>query len=306
MLKLRDVKISFLSSEGLLAPVDSVDIDLKEKETFTIIGESGCGKSLIANSILGLLPKDAEISGRIYLEEEDLLSLPEKSLKKIRGRRVGMVFQNPSSSLNPVFTMRSQLAEIMKYSGMSPALQNMVDLMQKVGINDPLHRLAQYPHQLSGGLKQRFAVAFGTASDPDILIADEPTTGLDITLKMQLIDMLAQLHSQRSILLITHDLDVAYTLSDKIGVMYAGEIVEVAPVSSFFSKPLHPYSRKLIESHPLREMKPIPGNSPHIAERPQGCRFSSRCEHGDLCCCSTHPEMVQVDEDRFVRCLAYA
>lgn len=234
MLKLRDVKISFLSSEGLLAPVDSVDIDLKEKETFTIIGESGCGKSLIANSILGLLPKDAEISGRIYLEEEDLLSLPEKSLKKIRGRRVGMVFQNPSSSLNPVFTMRSQLAEIMKYSGMSPALQNMVDLMQKVGINDPLHRLAQYPHQLSGGLKQRFAVAFGTASDPDILIADEPTTGLDITLKMQLIDMLAQLHSQRSILLITHDLDVAYTLSDKIGVMYAGEIVEVAPVSSFF------------------------------------------------------------------------
>ncbi len=306
MLKLRDVKISFPSSEGLLVPVDSVDIDLDEKETFAIIGESGCGKSLIANSILGLLPKDAEVSGRIYLEEEDLLSLPEKSLKKIRGRRVGMVFQNPSSSLNPVFTMRSQLAEIMKYSGMSPTLQNMADITQSVGITDPLHRLAQYPHQLSGGLKQRFAVAFGTASDPDILIADEPTTGLDITIKMQLIDMLAQLHSQRSILLITHDLDVAYTLSDKIGVMYAGEIVEVAPVSSFFSKPLHPYSRRLIESHPLRGMKPIPGNSPHIAERPQGCRFSSRCEHGNFCCCSTHPEMVKVDEDRFVRCLAYA
>ncbi|MCS3923397.1 ABC transporter ATP-binding protein [Methanosalsum natronophilum] len=306
MLKLRDVRISFPSEEGVLVPVDTVDLDVNRNETFTIIGESGCGKSLIANSILGLLPKDAQVSGRIYLEDDDLLTLTEKALKRIRGRRVGMVFQNPSSSLNPVFTMRSQLAEIMKYSGKSATINKMTEITKSVGIDDPIRRLAQYPHQLSGGFKQRFAVAFGTASDPDMLIADEPTTGLDITIKIQLIEMLAQLHRERSILLITHDLDVAYTLSDRIAVMYAGEIVEIASASAFFSRQFHPYARSLMDSHPSRDMKPIPGTAPHISQKVEGCRFNDRCEYGHACCCNKHPELVQVDVDRFVRCHAYA
>ncbi|WP_245527524.1 ABC transporter ATP-binding protein [Methanosalsum zhilinae] len=303
---MKDLKISFPSKEGLLIPVDSVDLEIYRKETFTIIGESGCGKSLLANSILGLLPKDAQISGNVYLEGRDLLSLPESSLKKIRGKKIGMVFQNPSTSLNPVFTMRSQLYEILKYSGKPSSINNLIYLTGKAGIRDPLHRLAQYPHQLSGGLKQRFTVAFGIATDPDILIADEPTTGLDITVKMQLVEMLSTLHSERSILLITHDLDVAYKLSDRIAVMYAGELVEISAADKFFNEPLHPYSKHLLDSHPSRKMKPIPGNAPHIGQRIKGCRFNLRCACSSSLCSQHHPEMKQIDKDRYVRCLAFA
>ncbi|MFW5987074.1 MAG: ABC transporter ATP-binding protein [Methanohalophilus sp.] len=306
MLSIRDLKVAFESHQGPIVPVDSVDMDILDKETFTIIGESGCGKSLLANSLLGLLPRDAQVCGKVYMDGEEILSLKEKEWRKIRGKRIGLVFQNPSASLNPVFTMHNQLYETLKYSNKPSSREKMVSLLKKTGIKNPLRRLPQYPHQLSGGMKQRFAIALGIATDPEILIADEPTNGLDVTVKLKIVELLSKLHAERSILLITHDLNVAYNLSDKIAVMYAGEMVEIAPVYSFFEKPLHPYSSQLLASHPEKEMIPIPGFTPQLTQRPQGCRFHPRCALACRKCKTEHPQLKKIDEKRYVRCFACA
>jgi len=306
LLSIRDLKVTFESPQGLIMPVDSVDMDIFDKETFTIIGESGCGKSLLANSLLGLLPRDARVSGKVHMEEEEILSLKEKEWRKIRGNKIGLVFQNPSTSLDPVFTMYGQLYETLKYSNKPASRDKIVSLLKKTGIKNPLRRLSQYPHQLSGGMKQRFAIALGIATNPEILIADEPTNGLDVTVKLKIVEMLSKLHAERSILLITHDLNVAYNLSDKIAVMYAGELVEIAPVHSFFEKPLHPYSSQLLASHPEKEMIPIPGFTPQLTQRPQGCRFHPRCVLACRKCKTEHPQLEKIEGERYVRCFACA
>jgi len=306
LLSIRDLKVAFESPQGPIVPVDSVDMDILDKETFTIIGESGCGKSLLANSLLGLLPRDAKVCGKVYMDGEEILSLKEKEWRKIRGNKIGLVFQNPSASLNPVFTMHNQLYETLKYSNKPSSRDKMVSLLKKTGIKNPLRRLSQYPHQLSGGMKQRFAIALGIATDPEILIADEPTNGLDVTVKLKIVEMLSKLHAERSILLITHDLNVASNLSDKIAVMYAGELVEIAPAKSFFEKPIHPYSSQLLASHPEKEMIPIPGFTPQLTQRPQGCRFHPRCALACRKCKTEHPKLEMIEGERYVRCFAYA
>ncbi len=306
MLSIRDLRVEFESPHGLIMPVDSVDMDILDKETFTIIGESGCGKSLLANSLLGLLPRDAKVSGKVHIDGEEILSLKKKEWRRIRGNKIGLVFQNPSASLNPVFNMHGHLYETLKYSNKPSSRDKMVSLLKKTGIKNPLRRLSQYPHQLSGGMKQRFAIALGIATDPDILIADEPTNGLDVTVKLKIVQMLSKLHSERSILLITHDLNVAYNLSDKIAVMYAGELVEIAPVNSFFEKPIHPYSSQLLVSHPEKEMLPIPGFTPQLTQRPQGCRFHPRCALASRKCKHEHPGLEKIEGERYVRCFACA
>jgi peptide/nickel transport system ATP-binding protein len=307
MLTIENLRVTFPSGNKTVTPLNAVDMTVGENETFTIIGESGCGKSILANSILRLLPGDARISGRSYFYDTDLLAIPESGLRKIRGRKIGLVFQNTATSIDPVFTVGSQLKEVVKQvNGYMSLEQKLLSLAHKVGIDNPQQRFSQYPHQLSGGMKQRFAVAFGIACDPQLLIADEPTTGLDVSVKLLLLEMLEKVHADRSILLITHDLDVASFISDRVAVMYAGELVEIAPSTAFFNKPLHPYSALLLESHPLRSMTPIPGTAPSLDDIPAGCRFQARCHEAFSLCRHRHPAMVSRPENRSVRRNKYA
>ena len=296
--------------------VDGVSLDIRRGETFALVGESGSGKSMTALSILRLLPEAGRIAGgAVRLEGMDLLALPEAAMRDIRGRRIAMIFQEPATSLNPVLTIGHQVEEVLARHGKSmsraASARRAAELLDSVGVPDAERRAREYPFQLSGGLKQRAMIAIALAADPDLLIADEPTTALDVTIQSQVLELLKKLQAERgmSILLITHDLGIVSGMAHRVAVMYAGEIVEMAERAAFFSSPQHPYTRKLFESLPGGqkrggELAVIPGQVPPLSADFTGCRFAERCELRFDRCRTEAPGWTSMGRGHAVRCHA--
>ncbi|MBK1722316.1 ABC transporter ATP-binding protein [Thiocystis violacea] len=293
--------------------VDGLDLRIQSGETFALLGESGCGKSMTALSLMRLLPPSARITaGAVHFGSSDLLRLTEAQMRQVRGGRMAMIFQEPQTSLNPVLTVGDQIAEAVRiHEGRSRAQvpARVVELLRAVGIPDPEQRVSEYPHQLSGGMKQRIMIAMALAGDPELLIADEPTTALDVTIQAQVLRLLKDLQRDTgmAVLLITHDLGVVAETADRLAVMYAGHIVETATALDFFAHPAHPYSRKLLESLPGAEKRSgrlavIPGRVPRLDTVFQGCRFADRCDAVMDVCRMHAPRWLQVAEGQGVRC----
>jgi len=300
--------------EGAVCPVDDVSFAIESAECFALLGESGCGKSMTALSIMRLLPKPAGriTSGSIKLDGEELLDLPEIGMRRIRGSRIAMIFQEPMTSLNPVLNVETQIGEVLNlHLGLTGEnkQKRIIELLDAVGIPDPERRIKDYPHQLSGGMKQRVMIAMALACEPELLIADEPTTALDVTIQAQILDLLRELKQGRgmSILLITHDLGVVASMADHVAVMYAGQIVEQATRQAFFTQPAHPYSRKLFDSVPNsmkrgNQLAVIRGSVPSLAQTFKGCRFVDRCDHAWPLCEHTRPAWYETIVGSRVRC----
>jgi peptide/nickel transport system ATP-binding protein len=313
MLEIKNLRLGFTAGKTTLAAVDGISFSIEKGETFALLGESGCGKSATAQGIMRLLPAAGRIlDGSVALEGEPLLSLSEADMRAYRGGRMAMIFQEPATSLNPVLTVGRQIGEVLErhldLRG-AAAIRRMVDLLRQVGIADPERRLTEYPFQLSGGMKQRVMIAIALAGEPELLIADEPTTALDVTVQAQILDLLAKIQVDRGMgmLLITHDLGVVARMAHRIGVMYAGELVEVASRQDFFTKPRHPYTQALFEALPeisRRGLKltTIPGQVPSLAAMPSGCRFADRCAHVMAVCREVSPPWRDVASGHTVRC----
>ncbi len=317
ILTINNLTTGFPSSRGFLTAIDAMSFSIPKGKTFALVGESGCGKSLTALSIMQLLPLAAKIlpSSEILLHDQDLLSLPEIALRKIRGGKIGMIFQEPMTSLNPVLTIGQQIAEVLKchfnITGHS-ATQKMINLLDAVGIPAAATRIHEYPHQLSGGMKQRVMIAMALAGRPELLIADEPTTALDVTTQAQVLALMKEMQQQTNmaILLITHDLGVVAEMADYVAVMYAGQIVEVATASDFFTKPRHPYSRKLFAALPtiqkrMQELAVIKGMVPAMGGDFKPCRFADRCDYAFEKCFNTVPQEYQLTQQHKVKCHLY-
>lgn len=302
LLKVKDLHTYFDTQAGALRAVDGVSFEIKRGETVAILGESGCGKSISALSLLQLVPEPAGniVSGEIILDGQNLLKLPEMAMRDVRGRRIAMIFQEPQSSLNPVMTVGAQISEVLhKDDSTNPELRRdkVISLLKQVGISDAERRIDEYPHQMSGGMKQRIMIAMALACQPDILLADEPTTALDVTIQKQILDLLADIQKQTgmSILLITHDLGVVSQVADRVLVMYAGQLVEAQSASSFFALPKHPYSQMLFRALPGRgkrgeALAVIPGMVPPLTQQFSGCRFVDRCQHAEQKCRDIIPQ----------------
>ncbi len=302
LLKIRGLDVDFPTEEGIVRANNKIDLELKENEVLGLIGETGCGKTVLGMALMRLLPGNAGVNGRIIYDGINLLELPEDEMRQIRGKEIAMVRQNPSTSLNPVLTVGEQIAEIYRYHNgirKENARGETRNMLELVGI-DP-KRINEYPHQLSGGMKQRIMIAIGLALNPKILIADEPTKGLDGNTKKQIVDLMKKLMKDKSILLITHDLDVAEKLCDRIAVMYAGEIVEIAHKEKIFNEPKHPYTTGLLGSLPSRGLKPIEGLSPSLVSPPNGCRFHPRCKYNNGCF-ERHPGLIEIKKNHQIRC----
>ncbi len=292
--------------------VDGIDLEIKKGETFALLGESGCGKSMTALSIMRLLPPVGRIvDGSVHLGETSLLDLPENMMRRERGGRVGMIFQEPTTSLNPVLTVGDQIAEAVRIhdTGQPDIKARVVELLRAVGIPAPEQRFGEYPHQLSGGMKQRVMIAMALAGRPQLLIADEPTTALDVTIQAQVLKLMKQLQQETgmAILLITHDLGVVAEVADRVAVMYAGQIVETAPCKAFFQAPRHPYSQKLFQSIPGRDKRTkrlavIKGTVPPLDQEFSGCRFADRCDAVMEKCHHQPPKWDQYAQGKGVRC----
>lgn len=313
-LSLHALKIGFATANGLVTAVDGVDLHCKPGKTLALLGESGCGKSMTALSILQLLPPTASIlpGSDITIGQENILQLPEVVLRTLRGRRIGMIFQEPMTSLNPVLTICEQISEVLRMHFKLSAPQakaRVIELLTQVGMPDPDARLKQFPHQLSGGMKQRVMIAMALAGEPDILVADEPTTALDVTIQAQILDLLADIQkkSNMAILLITHDLGVVRQVADEVAVMYAGHIVEQAPVDVLFDAPKHPYTQLLLKALPSADnrknkLQVIEGMVPPLTTEFKACRFTERCPYAFDTCKTTPPTWVDGDEGSCVRC----
>jgi peptide/nickel transport system ATP-binding protein len=313
LLEARAVRTWLDASGGIVRALDGVDLGIARGETFAIVGESGCGKSMTALTLARLLPDTGRVvSGSVLLEGTDLLALPEAEMREVRGRRIAMIFQEPATSLNPVLTVGRQIVEVLeRHTDLRgrAARKRAVELLDQVGIADSARRIDEYPFQLSGGMKQRVMIALALAAEPDLLIADEPTTALDVTIQAQVLELLERLQATRnmSILLITHDLGIVAGMAHRVAVMYAGQIVEVAERDPFFDAPQHPYSRKLFASLPSTakrgaELETIPGQVPALSGEFRGCRFADRCEHAFERCRAEAPPWTRVAEGHLVRC----
>lgn len=318
LVRITGLKTWFYSGKDPARAVDGIDLEIKRGETFALLGESGCGKSMSALSIMRLVPEPAGkiVGGNVFLGNTDLLQIPEVQMRNIRGRRIAMIFQEPMTSLNPVLTIGRQVEETVVCHGrlkgrQSPRLR-VLDLLDAVGIPDPPMRYAEYPHQLSGGMKQRIMIAIALAGEPDLLIADEPTTALDVTIQLQVLELLRDLQRRNdmSILLITHDLGVVAKMADHVAVMYAGQIVEQADCDGFFSAPKHPYSQKLFDSLPTmakrgQRLAVIPGFVPSLTTDFTGCRFEPRCDKAMDICRHGRPQWQDTADRNGVRCFLY-
>lgn len=316
LLSVRDLSTAFETETGLVTVVDHVSFELEAGETLGLVGESGCGKSVTALSIMGLLPRPAGRikGGDVLFRDENLTRASPERLRQVRGNRIAMIFQEPMTALNPVQRIGRQLAET--YTLHEPELKSSdvtektLQLLVQVGISAPESRLYDYPHQLSGGMRQRVMIAMALARHPDILIADEPTTALDVTIQAQILELLRELQRDTgmAIIFITHDLGVIAELCSRVVVMYAGRIAEQATVKSIFEHPLHPYTRGLLGSIPRLEDEPktllttIPGIVPGIEELPDGCRFSNRCAYARDQCHREAPSLVVPSPERTVAC----
>jgi oligopeptide/dipeptide ABC transporter ATP-binding protein len=316
ILEIRDLRTYFHVKEGVVRAVDGVSYGLYGAETLGLVGESGCGKSVSALSILQLVDRPpAEIhGGEILFEGKNLLDLTEKEMRRIRGCSISMIFQEPMTSLNPVLSIGRQIGEVLTFhGGLSPreARGKTVDLLRLVGIPSPTKRIEEYPHQLSGGMRQRVMIAMAIACDPKVLIADEPTTALDVTIQAQILDLMMNLQRElgTAILLITHDLGIIAETAKRVAVMYAGRIVEEADAMTIFRNPLHPYTQGLLRSIPRIDMagertrlEEIPGFVPDLYRLPQGCTFYDRCPAGSKRCQQEEPQLRLVDDAHRVRC----
>ncbi len=316
LLEVRDLRTSFFTDDGEVKAVDGVNFTIRSGETLGIVGESGCGKSVTSLSIMRLLSDPGRIvGGEIMFRGENLLSKNEHAMRNLRGKAISMIFQEPMTSLNPVFTIGEQIAEALRiHEGLDPrqAMQKATDMLKLVGIPAPERRAKQYPFELSGGMRQRVMIAIALACNPSLLIADEPTTALDVTIQAQILDLLKRLQSDLglTILLITHDLGVVAQTCDTVAVMYAGRIVEYADVETLFETPRHPYTVGLLESLPLHvgdqeELKAIPGTVPNPLEETVGCRFAPRCPHARALCRREEPGLDRIDGKNSVRCWIY-
>jgi peptide/nickel transport system ATP-binding protein len=327
LLSVRGLTTAFQTERGLLRAVDDVSFDVPERSTLAIVGESGCGKSVTALSVLRLVPAPAGrvLGGQILFRGRDLLTLPERDMRAVRGGQVSMIFQEPMTSLNPVYTVGAQIIEairIHRSTSKNAARERAIELLKLVGIPSPAERVDAYPHQLSGGMRQRVMIAMALACDPSLLLADEPTTALDVTIQAQILDLLRRLQAElgMSILLITHDLGVVAEFARDVIVMYAGRVVETGPVAQLFADPLHPYTRGLLASVPPldasrghlasgpRRLKTIEGIVPDLAHLPAGCRFADRCDLrlqlGERAqrCTAEEPALRTLEDGRQARC----
>jgi peptide/nickel transport system ATP-binding protein len=315
LIEIEGLRVVFHGDDGRTThAVDSVNLSVANGATLCLVGESGCGKSVTSLAIMGLLSKDsAEVTGSVRFDGFDLLDVPDETLRDLRGNRLAMIFQEPMTSLNPSFTIGEQIIEtILRHRGGSrrQARERAVELLRRVHIPSPERRVDEYPHKLSGGMRQRVMIAMALACDPMLLIADEPTTALDVTLQAQILDLMRELKaaSGAAIILITHDLGVVAEVCDEVAVMYAGEIVERAPVDELFAGPQHPYTVGLLGSIPrldrqASQLAAIEGMVPNMSAPPQGCRFAARCPFvGDICI-EAPPPMIAVSPGHWSRCI---
>jgi peptide/nickel transport system ATP-binding protein/oligopeptide transport system ATP-binding protein len=317
LLQIRGLRTHFFTESGIAKAVDGVDLDIMPGEVLGLVGESGSGKSVTALSILRLIPEPPgrTVSGEIWFKGRDLLTLPWDEIRKVRGKEISMIFQEPMTSLNPVFTIGDQVMEMMLVH--EPAVRReearawAVKMLTEVGIPDAPTRMNQYPHELSGGMRQRVMIAIALALNPALLIADEPTTALDVTIQAQILDLMLEMkarHEAGAILLITHNLAVVAETCDRVAVLYGGKIQEVAPVHDLFHNPLHPYMRGLLASLPrvdgdkAKRLTPIPGAVPDIHTLPPGCKFTTRCPERFAPCPDIEPPLIEAAPRHWVRC----
>jgi peptide/nickel transport system ATP-binding protein len=316
MLKVDDLKVALDADAGLVKAIDGLTLSIERGETFALVGESGCGKSMTALALMRLLPDNGAITnGIVELDGQDVLALPESRMQAVRGGRIGMIFQEPSTSLNPVMRVGEQIVEAIEaHTALrgNAARTKAIEWMHKVGIPEPERRFDEYPFRLSGGQKQRVMIAMTLASEPDFLIADEPTTALDVTIQAQILELLKQLQKEHGmgLLLITHDLAVVSGMAQRVALMYAGQIIEVADAKEFFAAPKHPYARLLLQALPDTNKRgealaAIAGTVPALSQTFDGCRFAPRCDRVFDDCHGTRPELLELGQ-RSVRCLLYA
>lgn len=320
ILEVKNLKTYFYTDAGVVKAVDGVDFKIGHGEVLGLVGESGCGKSVTSFSILRLVGSPGRIvSGEILFEGHDLIKLSESEMTQIRGNRISMIFQQPQTSLNPVYKVGDQIAEVLQSHRQIKKGQDWVravELLKIVGIPDPDKKAHAYPHQMSGGQAQRVMIAMALALNPDLLIADEPTTALDVTIQAQILDLIRALRTElgTSVILITHDLGVIAEMADNVAVMYAGRIVEQADVRTLFAKPLHPYTQGLIASIPILgvvkdQLEVIPGSVPNLVNLPPGCKFAPRCkarvDYRLKICTENEPELGLVQRDHIARCWLY-
>jgi oligopeptide/dipeptide ABC transporter ATP-binding protein len=321
LLELRGVKTHFDTRDGLVKAVDEVSLGVDRGEVLGIVGESGCGKSVTALSIMGLVSHPGEVvAGEILFNGQNITDMKKDEVRALRGEHISMIFQQPTSSLNPVHRAGAQIREVFELHrdwSKNVEKERVVEMLARVGIPDPESRARAFPHELSGGMAQRIMIAMALACEPGLLIADEPTTALDVTIQAQILDLMRDLQttSNTAVILITHDLGVVAEMADRVAVMYAGEIVEESDVHTLFNEPLHPYTKGLIGSIPILGaltdmLETIPGIVPSLIDLPPGCRFASRCvarvQNGLSICLEQEPEMLQIAEGHKVRCWLYA
>ena len=311
LLDIKKLSVSFKTDRGPLKVISGLSLDIKKSEVFGLVGESGCGKSLTALSIMGILPNNAFAEGEVFFNDRDLLALSDAEMRRIRGKDMAMIFQEPMTSLNPVLTIGYQIAEALTthfdISG-KDAMNRSVELLGAVKIPSPALRIKDYPHQMSGGMRQRVMIAMAIACNPSLLIADEPTTALDVTIQAQILALLQGLRRdmQMAVLLVTHDLSVISEQADRVAIMYAGKIMELADARELLSRPLHPYTVGLLDSLPVARgtaLKPITGFVPTPDCFPEGCRFSDRCGEVIDECRRAEPELTEITKGHFVRCI---
>jgi len=316
LLSVENLSVDFFTEDGQVGAVQNVSFEIDKGSTFALVGESGCGKSVTALSIMRLIPSPPGeiVGGQILFRGRQLLKLKEKQMQRIRGDRIAMIFQEPMTSLNPIYTIGAQIVEAIRHhqkKSFSEAWADTVEMLRRVGISDPQQRAMDYPHQMSGGMRQRVMIAMAVSCEPSLLIADEPTTALDVTIQAQILDLLDELQKQNgmSILLITHSLGVVAERADKVAVMYASRIVEVADSQPLFAEPLHPYTQGLLRSLPRlgyteKRLPTISGTVPEPLHFPAGCKFHPRCPVGcdDKRCRSVEPMLRQVRPGRQAAC----
>lgn len=314
LLKVKNLKTYFFTHEGTVKAVDEVSFSVNQGKTLGLVGESGCGKSVTALSIMRLIPNPPGkiVSGEIWFEGKNLLKLDDKQIRKIRGKKISMIFQEPMTSLDPVFTIGHEIVEVIQlHQGLNKeeARKKSIEILKIVGIPDVEKRINNYPHQLSGGMRQRVMIAMALSCNPTLLIADEPTTALDVTIQAQILRLINDLKDKfgASVMLITHDLGVIAEMCDNVAVMYAGHIVEYTDVYTLFDNPLHPYTKGLSKSIPrmnvdVEHLNAIPGIVPNLLDLPSGCPFHPRCDFSFKRCVEEMPELIEIEDSHLVKC----
>jgi len=316
LLSIQDLKTYFFTEDGIVKAVDGAYLEINRGEAVGLVGESGSGKSTLALSILRLVPNPPGriVEGKVIFNSENLLDMSENDIREVRGKRISLIFQDPTSSLNPVFTIGDQVSEVITAHEImeNPQVRGMViDALTKVGIGDARKRFSNWPHEFSAGMKQRAMIAMGLICQPDLLIADEPTSNLDVTVEAQILELMKKLKNDfgSSILLITHNLGIVARLCDRVAIMYAGKIMESADAVTIYKNPMHPYTQALLRSIPRvdveqEELEVIPGMIPELINPPPGCRFHPRCKYATAVCREREPKLVEVEPGHLVSCLS--